>query len=726
MKLFQEKKAIEVQPVQLNIINTEYISIELTAKNKKWLIIGIYKPPTTNNKIFINSLTNTLSKTSENYEHTILIGDFNMTIENPLLNHFLDIFDLSSLITEPTCFKSDSNPSCIDLILTNSKNHFMKSSTFETGISDFHKLTTTIMKLHYVKSNKRTLYYRDYKNFDEDLFKNKLKLKLNSLVEINYPNFQKCFLELLNSQAPIKTKYIRGNNQPYMTKTLRKAIMTRSKLRNKYNTQRTHENWQSYKKQRNFCVKIHKIAKRDYFSSLDINKLNDNKRFWKTIKPFFSDKGINSQKLILIENDVILTKETDISKIMNNYFVNITECLELKHDVLNNFNVDLTEITETYKEHISIKKIHSTINHTQFKLNSVSQNDVSIVIKNLCNDKANLHGDIPAQVLKLSLDSYIPELTKIINNCFQNGSFPNELKLAEVLPIFKKGNALLKENYRPVSILSHVSKIFERLVFNQIEKYFESIFSNVLTGFRKNHGTQNALVKMIELWKKALDENKNIGAIFMDLSKAFDTLNHNLLIAKLNAYGFSKNSLLFIQSYLENRYQRTNVNNTFSPWLKISTGVPQGSILGPLLFNIFINDLFYFIDENAQLCNYADDNSLYVIANNLDSIKIHLNKNFKQITNWFYDNYMILNPGKCHYMTLGKKTESDDDQLILENVTLTASPSETLLGIKIDKNLTFNEHLTILCKKTSQKLNALARVAKFMSLPKKNYYSTLS
>ena len=147
-------------------------------------------------------------------------------------------------------------------------------STFETGISDFHKLTTTIMKLHYVKSNKRTLYYRDYKNFDEDLFKNKLKLKLNSLFEINYPNFQKCFLELLNSQAPIKTKYIRGNNQPYMTKTLRKAIMTRSKLRNKYNTQRSHENWQSYKKQRNFCVKMHKIAKRDYFSSLDINKLS--------------------------------------------------------------------------------------------------------------------------------------------------------------------------------------------------------------------------------------------------------------------------------------------------------------------------------------------------------------------------------------------------------------------------------------------------------------------
>ena len=147
--------------------------------------------------------------------------------------------------------------------------------------------------------------------------------------------------------------------------------------------------------------------------------------------------------------------------------------------------------------------------------------------------------------------------------------------------------------------------------------------------------------------------------------------------------------------------------------------MPQGSILGPLLFNIFIDDIFYIIDDNAQLCNYADDNSLYVIANNPDSIKIPLIKNFKQITKWFYENYMILNPGKCHYMFLGKKGESDNNQLILENVTLSASPSETLLGIIIDKKLTFDNHVTMLCKKTSQKLNALARLAKFMSFPQK-------
>ena len=150
-----------------------------------------------------------------------------------------------------------------------------------------------------------------------------------------------------------------------------------------------------------------------------------------------------------------------------------------------------------------------------------------------------------------------------------------------------------------------------RIIFNQISTYVEPHFSSFITGFRKNHNTQHSLLKMLELRKEALD--KSVGAILMDLLKAFDTLNHDLLIAKLEAYGFSENSLNYIQSYLRNRLQRTNVNNNFSLWKDIFSGVPQGSILGPLMFNICINDIFLFLD-NGCLSNYDGDITIYSIG----------------------------------------------------------------------------------------------------------------
>ena len=176
--------------------------------------------------------------------------------------------------------------------------------------------------------------------------------------------------------------------------------------------------------------------------------------------------------------------------------------------------------------------------------------------------------------------------------------------------------------------------------------------SKPLTGFRKNHSTQHYLSGMLEIWKKVLDKGGYICAIFMDLSKAFDTLNHNLLIAKLGADGFETDALRYMKSYLTNRKQRVRVNKTFSEWERITTGVPQGSILGPLLFNIFLNDLFLFI-SNSSLSNYADDNTLYSFWDNLKKIKDNLRNSFDTVHQWFYENYMVLNAGKCHFMCLG-------------------------------------------------------------------------
>ena len=201
----------------------------------------------------------------------------------------------------------------------------------------------------------------------------------------------------------------------------------------------------------------------------------------------------------------------------------------------------------------------------------------------------------------------------------------------------KKTDPFNKVNDRPVSLLSHVSKVYERIVFNQINTYFEPYFS---TDFRKNRNTQHSLLKMLELWKETLDKDTSVGAIFTDLSMAFDTLNYDLLIAKLEAYGFSENPLNYIQSHLQNLLQRRNANNNFTLWKGIFAGIPQESILGPLLFNVYINDIFLFPD-NICLSNYADDTTLYSIGENHKTNRNILNKKFSSLQKWFYDNNIV-------------------------------------------------------------------------------------
>ena len=191
------------------------------------------------------------------------------------------------------------------------------------------------------------------------------------------------------------------------------------------------------------------------------------------------------------------------------------------------------------------------------------------------------------------------------------------------------------------------------VILNNIWKHSLSPY---LCGFRKGYSTHHALIAMIEKWKKALDKNNNAAAVLTDLSKAFDCINHELMVEKLEAYGFSESALKYVNSYIRYRYQRTKVNNNFSKWSCINSGVPHGSILGPLLFNIYINDLFYSIDEN-MIANYADDNTPYATGKDINDVIKQLEDSMKILSLWFSDNYLKMNAGKCHLIC----TKHDED-----------------------------------------------------------------
>ena len=239
-------------------------------------------------------------------------------------------------------------------------------------------------------------------------------------------------------------------------------------------------------------------------------------------------------------------------------------------------------------------------------------------------------------------------------------------------------------------------------------------YLNISVDFDKGHNAQHCLLVMIEKFRKIRDKKGVSAAVLTDLSKAFDCISHDLLIAKMNAYGVDKKSLSFVSAYLNNRQQKTKVGSSFSEYRNISFGVPQGSILGPLLFSIYICDLFLIIKE-VDIASYADDTTPYVCKKNFDEAIHDLEKALDELFDWFSNNYFKANASKCHFLL----SPFECRNITIKNTNVKSTKSEILLGVKIDSNLNFTEHVTTLCRKANQKLHALTRISKYMSFEKK-------
>ena len=370
---------------------------------------------------------------------------------------------------------------------------------------------------------------------------------------------QQTFINVLDKHAPMKHKYTRANQAPFMNKFLQKAVMNRSRLKNKYLRNKTSENREAYKKQRNTCVYMFRKGKKNL---LDAKTVIDNKLFWKVINPSFSDKACGSENITLIENEEIINNEKEICEIFNNFFSDIVTNLNIPK-IPCSVNVDSTDDTVSiainkYKNHPSIKEIRNkTPISRKFAFQQVNREEVKLEIINLDPSKAAQEGDIPTRIIKANSDIISNYLHyNFNNNMLDKAIFPKSFKNANIIPIFKKKSRTEQSNYRPVSILPNLSKIFERLMFNQLSNYFRDILSKFQCGFRTGHTAQDCLVAMIEKWKIFIDNGGSCCALLTDLSKAFDCLPHDLLLAKLHAYGIDTKSLNILSSYLSNRKQR--------------------------------------------------------------------------------------------------------------------------------------------------------------------------
>ena len=224
--------------------------------------------------------------------------------------------------------------------------------------------------------------------------------------------------------------------------------------------------------------------------------------------------------------------------------------------------------------------------------------------------KSTGHDGLSPKILKLSTPSLVDPLTTLFNYCIRTSTLPSSWKMSNVSPIYKKGDTSDKNNYRPVSVIPAISKLFEKVLFDQLYSSFLPTFSPNMSGFLRGHSTATALIKLTDDWRKSLDEKQEVGVVAIDLSKAFDCICHNLLLAKLKAYGLHDTALKLLRSFLHERKQRVMCNNSCSSWTPIRCGVPQGSLLSPLLFNIFMNDINEAVNDSS-LRLYADDTTLY-------------------------------------------------------------------------------------------------------------------
>ena len=588
------------------------------------------------------------------------------------------------------------------------------------GISDFHKMVVIVMKTHYKKQKAKTIQYRNYKHFHQQSFNFELNGELLK-IDINnaeLKEFNEIFLKVLDKHAPRKQKHIRANNSNYITKALRKEIMHKSRLRNKLLRERTKESKVAYNKQRNICVSLLRKSKRDYFANLDTKIMKDNRKFWKTVNPLFSEKSYSKESVSLINKDGLITENEDLAKTFNNFFSNIVNKLgieDVPDDESNLSNIDdpISKVIAKYENHPSILRIKNYMKEKDLNFSFEFDNKpkISKEINKLDGKKACQKHDIPVKLIKLNKDLFSHFIYHNFNNSLFSSNFPTILKAADILPTHKNKDKSVIENYRPISILPTLSKIYERCMYDQMYKYFDQILSKYQCGFRQGYNTQHCQLMMVEKWNKALDKGGLGGALLTDLSKAFDCIKHDLLIAKLAAYGFDSHSLSFAFRYLNERKQRTKIHNSYSPYANIACGVPQGSILGPLLFNINICDML-FEKYECDIASYADDNTSHTYDSDLCTVLSKLKNCTDNLFTWFKENHMKPNGDKCNILVTTEKSVSVN----IGGSNVTNKKEQKLLGIKFDSSLSFEGHITNLCKKASPKLHALARIINYMDL----------
>ena len=668
------------------------------SKNNTESILGlIYRHPDGNINEFCEKLEPTLEKIAKHkFSQGIIIGDLNInllkyndskhknvkTYVELLVSHgFLPQTVLPSRITSSSAtlidhvFMYQQRPS--DQII---------AGNLITDISD-HFASILMLKQNVVK-NPASPKVRFYSEKNRAKFKEMLlKLNWNELYacqdanaacEIFNDKLSKCF----NACFPLKTlPKKRLKDKPWISKGLRKCIRKKNKLYKLSLSRKDQISTEKYKKYKNILINCLRQAEANYFNDILSDKANAVFRMWAFLGPMLNPKKnkfvSNIAKLVNKEKRTLQT-DTDIANGLNTFFCSVGSKIG-------------SQVAAT-NTHYS--KFLQNQNENSFFISEVTKQEILNEIHRLKPGKAAGNDGIKPDIIKECAETLIDPLTHLYNLSFQTGVFPDIWKIAKVIPIFKKGDRTDEDNYRPISLLSCFEKILERLMCKRILDFLKKhkILYKLQFGFRENHSTALALAEALNTIYTSLTEGNFVLGVFLDLKKAFDTIDHNIVIKKLEHYGFRGLAKKWFSSYLTSRKQFTYVNGHRSGLGTVHTGVPQGSVLGPILFSIYVNDM-----ANATILQprlFADDTNIFASGTNIDVLIENTNVELQKLHAWFKANRLKLSIDKTSYCIYSPKKNNPAPNIgIRIGEDIKRSSYVKYLGLIIDEQLTWEKHL---------------------------------
>ena len=618
--------------------------------------------------------------------------------------------NLFQLMSEPTR-ETETSSSLIDLLLASDPGNFNRTGIAPVALSDHHMIYGS--RSEDVALNQHSFRMgRSYAKCDRTKFHSDLETAqwstLDSIDDINtrWHGWKKLFLKIMDSHVPVKKMRVRKSTMPWVDGSVRKLMRARSYFHTKAVRTGDKEDWMKYKTLRNSVTSKLRAAKLKFLDEISLLGRNP-REVWRRLNLVMGRKKGKHIGSLMVDGRE-LNSSSDKAEALNSFF---SSC-----------------VNEVGQVHDTTQDLPITCSHN-LQFVSIDEESVNSHLGRLKIDKATGVDGISARMLKLTAPAISKSLASLFNYSLECGDLPLEWKAANVSPVLKKGDSRVPSNYRPISVLPVVAKILEKCVHQQVYTYMQNhqLLHPAQFGFRPGHSTQDAVLACIEDWRRSLDDDKLVGVAFIDLSKAFDSINHKLLLQKLESYGFGDREMRWFYRYLAGRKQRVVIEGSHSSWSNVTRGVPQGSILGPLLFMIFVNDLPSTVEQGTAVM-YADDTTLYQCSSDAIGLQEKLTAGLVKIANWLCQNKLSMNVQKTQLLLLSRKRRAKDlenIQIALNGEVIKKQDCVKYLGVLIDSSLSWEKHISRTRKKCYSGLSQQRRLGSIPPNLKKQLYNSL-